>query len=144
MNTLGLFPHASSPHRMPLRIRLSYKWSMWPGQCSLHCLSSVHKVGRPARARTWMLGTLSLQLMGQRRLACGNCSVFALAWQKLSRINSIQEGANYAGVVHCHLHWNGQLGVLPGGVVSHPRVVAVLPMHLLISGSKDSCITISS
>lgn len=128
MDTLGLLPHACSSHRMSLGIQLC----------------SVHKVGRPARASTWMLGTLSLQLMGQRRLACGDCSVFALAWQRLSRINSIQEGANYAGVAHCHLDWNGQLGVLPGGVVSHPRVVAVLPMRLLISGSKDSCITISS
>lgn len=33
------------------------------------------------------------------------------------------------------------LGFSQGRVVSHPRVVAVLPMSLLISGSKDSCIT---
>lgn len=142
MDTLGLLPHASSPHRMSLRIRLSYTWSTWPGQCSLHCLSSVHKVGRPAQARTWMLGTLSLQLMGQRQLVCGNCSVFALAWQRLSRINSIQEGANYnytatfTGMV--------SLGFSQVRGVSHPRVVAVLPMRLLMSGSKDRCITISS
>ena len=56
------------------------------------------------------------------------------------RFAAVEESADYVGVVHCPLGWGCQLWILPDAVrrvVRRPRVVAVLPMCLLISASRD-------
>ena len=50
---------------------------------------------------------------------------------------SLQEGADYACVIHYFLGWNGQLGVLLDVSDQFSRVLATLSMGLLISASKD-------
>ena len=86
---VGLFPQASSPYRRSLGMRLSgMRWT-WPSQRSLRCLSSVNMLGRPARDRTSVLGTLSCHdiprtrqrvLMWKvfRHLSCLACVVHVL------------------------------------------------------------------
>ena len=62
-----LLSEASSSLRMSLGIRLSSIRHTWPSHCSLLCLSSIHMVERPARSRTWALGTMSLHWMLRMR-----------------------------------------------------------------------------
>ena len=55
-----LLPVASSPYSKSLRMpRPSGMQWTWPSQQSLRCLSKVNMLGRPARDRTFVFGTLS-------------------------------------------------------------------------------------
>ena len=79
---VDLFPEASSPYRRSLGMRPSgMRWT-WPNQRSLRCLSSVYMLGRPARDRTSVLGTLSCHDIPRMRRRI-------LMWKVFSRLSCL-------------------------------------------------------
>ena len=74
---VDLFPEASSPYRRSSGMRPSgMRWT-WPNQRSLRCLSSVYMLGRPARDRTSVLGTLSCHDIPRMRRRISLWKVFS-------------------------------------------------------------------
>ena len=93
---MDLFPQASSPYRRSFGMRPSgMRWT-WPSQRSLRCLSSVNMLGRPARDRTSLLGTLSCHDIPRMRRRL-------LMWKVFRRLSCL------AYVVHVSLPYSSVL-----------------------------------
>ena len=123
-----------------LGIRPSSIQHMWPGLCSLRCLSSVYIVVRLAWASTLVLGTQSLQLMPrmQQRHCVWKLFTFCSCLAQV-----VQLSLPYRRVLIMHTLYTAilvrvvSLGLYQTRVVGRPRVVAALLMRQLIQASKD-------
>ena len=97
-------------------------------------------VGRPARLRTWALGTLSLHIITRipRRLRMWKLFSFRSCLAYVVHVS-----LPHKGVLMMHALYTAtlvatvNLGFSYTRVVSRPNIVAVLPMRWLISASSD-------
>ena len=126
---VGLFPEASSPYRRSLGMRPSgMRWT-WPIKQSLRCLSSVNMLGRHARDRTSVLGTLSCQDIPRMRQ-------MLLMWKVFRRLSCLAyvvhvslpySSVVMARVVHCYFGLHCQLGVGPHACCEARKGCGCLP-----------------
>ena len=93
---LRLLPVASSPYSKSLGMRPSgMRWT-WPSQRSLRCLSKVDMLGRPARDKTSVFGTLSCHEIPRMRRRL-------LMWKVFRRFSCL------AYIVHVSLPYSSVL-----------------------------------
>ena len=121
------------------------RWT-WPNQRSLHCLSSVNMLGRPARDKNSVLGTLSCHDIARMRRRL-------LMWKVVRRLSClvyvVHVSLPYSSVLITQALYTAILVFLVNLELVHTRdvgrarVVAAFPILLSSSVSRERLLVIA-